>query len=368
MKTNEEFINECIELAKLGEGLVSPNPLVGAIVVNKNGKVVGKGFHKKYGEAHAEINALNEAGEKAKGGTLYINLEPCCHFGKTPPCIDRVINAGIKKIVIGMEDPNPKVSGNGIKKALNAGIEVVLGVQEKKCKKLNEIFITNILRHKPFVAIKTASTIDGKIATSTGNSKWITAENSRNIVHQLRNKYDAVLTGSGTVIKDNPSLTARINNTRNPVRIIIDSNLITSPDSKVYCNDKTRVIIVVSAEISSEKIQKYPDNVEFIKCPVLNNGKIDLNYLTRALFENNINSVLVEAGGKLNAELIKNNIVDKFYFFIAPKILGDTNARQLFEGFYIENINECSIIKFENIQYLDPDILIEGYTSLSYPN
>ena len=135
MKTNEEFINECIELAKLGEGLVSPNPLVGAIVVNKNGKVVGKGFHKKYGEAHAEINALNEAGEKAKGGTLYINLEPCCHFGKTPPCIDRVINAGIKKIVIGMEDPNPKVSGNGIKKALNAGIEVVLGVQEKKGKK-----------------------------------------------------------------------------------------------------------------------------------------------------------------------------------------------------------------------------------------
>ncbi|HBH18514.1 MAG TPA: bifunctional diaminohydroxyphosphoribosylaminopyrimidine deaminase/5-amino-6-(5-phosphoribosylamino)uracil reductase RibD, partial [Cyanobacteria bacterium UBA9579] len=214
---DKKYMQHCIDLAKLGEGYVSPNPLVGAVVLDKNAQVVGTGYHKKYGEAHAEVNALNDAGELAKGGTLYINLEPCSHFGKTPPCVNKVIESGIKRLVIGMVDPNPLVAGEGIRRAKEAGIEVTIGILEKECKKLNEIFIKHVTQKQPFIAIKTASTIDGKIATKTGSSKWITSDLARLEVQGLRKKYDAILTGSGTVIADNPSLTCRIPGGRNPV-------------------------------------------------------------------------------------------------------------------------------------------------------
>lgn len=361
MNLDEKYIQECIELARLGEGKVSPNPLVGAIVLDKNGEIAGKGYHMKYGEAHAEVNVLNEAGEKAKEGTLYINLEPCSHFGKTPPCADRVIESGIKKLVVGMIDPNPLVAGNGIKKIQNAGIEVITGVLEAECKKLNEIFIKFITQKKPFVAIKTASTIDGKIATKTGSSKWITSPPAREEVQRLRNKYDVIMTGSGTVIKDNPGLNCRIEGGKNPVRLIMDSGLITPPESKVYQNDGIRTIIATSENVPAYKIRTYPDYIEMIICPEAGNGKIDLNYLMDKLYNYKLSSVLVEAGGTLNGALLENNLVDKFYFFIAPKILGDAEAYSSIDGFSPETIDQTINLNFDDIKNLPPDIMIEAY-------
>jgi len=311
----------------------------------------------KYGEAHAEINALNQAGEKAEGGTIYINLEPCSHFGKTPPCADRVISSGVKRVIIGMTDPNPRVAGEGIKKIQQADIEVTFGILEGECRKLNEIFIKHITKNKPFIAIKTASTIDGKIATRTGSSKWITSDLAREKVQRLRNKYDAILAGSGTVIKDNPSLTCRLEGGRNPVRVIIDSELKTSPNSKVYNNDGTRVLIAASEKVEGN----YPANVEIIRCPLTDEGKIDLKYLTAELYKKGIMSILIEAGGKLNGAFLKNNFVDKFYFFIAPKILGDNQAHSNIESFNIENIDQCINLRFDEVKFFPPDLMIEAY-------
>lgn len=354
---HQKYVQKCLELARNGEGKVSPNPLVGAVVLDKDGNVVGEGWHAKYGEAHAEVNALNMAGEKVIGGTIYINLEPCSHWGKTPPCADRVIESGVKRLVIGMTDPNPKVAGNGIKKVRDAGIEVVEDVLNAECRKLNEIFIKNITEQKAFIAIKTASTMDGKIATATGKSKWITSEIARAEVQRLRNKYDAILTGSGTVIADNPSMTCRMNEGRNPVRVVVDSRLVTPPDSKIYNDNGTRVIIA-----TAENIQKtaYPEHVEFIECP-LKNSKIDLDYMTKELYQKGINSILVEAGAGLNGAFLREKLVDKFYFFLAPKLMADKDALPSFEGLSTETMDECVMIRFGEIRHFPPDILIEGY-------
>jgi len=361
MNQHEYYIKRCIELAKQGEGKVAPNPLVGAVVLDKNGVVIAEGYHEKYGELHAEANALKNVGEEAKGGTIYVSLEPCSHWGKTPPCADLIIEKGLKKLVVGMVDPNPVVAGRGIERCKNAGIEVITGVLEDECKKLNEIFIKHITQKKPFVAIKTACTMDGKIATKTGSSKWITSENARNEVQRLRNKYDAILTGSGTVIADNPSMNCRMEKGRNPVRIVVDSELKTSPDSKIYNNDNTRVIIAVKQDINEEKIKQYPENVEFIKCTPNQDGKVDLKYLINKLYETGITSILVEAGGILNGQLVKSGLVDKIYMFMAPKILGDSEGKSFIEGFDIKDINDSLGLKFDAIKEYSPDILVEGY-------
>lgn len=362
MNFNEQIMLECIELAKQGEGKVSPNPLVGAIVVDKNGQIKGKGFHEKYGEAHAEVNAIKVAGDDAcNGGTIYVSLEPCSHYGKTPPCADLIISKKFKKVIIGMTDPNPKVSGNGIKKLIQAGITVETGVLEEKCKKLNEIFIKHILEKKPFIAIKTASTLDGKIATKTGSSKWITSASAREEVQKLRNNYDAILTGSGTIIADNPSLNCRMENGRNPIRIIIDSKLRTSPSSKAYTDDGTRIIIAATSDYIEKKAFAYPENIEFLACPLTSENQLDLTFLTSELYKKGIFSIMIEAGGNLCGGFIKENLIDKFYFFIAPKILGDNSGLSLVDGFNINDINESLNIKFAEIKTFSPDIMIEGY-------
>ena len=353
MIQHEKYMQKCFELARQGEGNVSPNPLVGAVVLDKNGDVIGEGFHEKYGEAHAEINALNAAGEQARGGTLYINLEPCFHYGKTPPCIDRVLKSGVKTLVLAMTDPNPKVAGRSIQKARDAGIEVIENVLNKEALKLNEIFLKNIAEQKPFVAIKTASTMDGKIAASTGKSKWITSELAREEVHRLRNKYDAIITGSGTVIADNPSLTCRMEGGRNPIRVIVDSAAKTPETSKVYNNDGTKTIIATSA-----KTAKYLKHVEILECPLVNN-KIDLNYLLNKLYEKGICSIIVEAGAGLNGAILK--YTDKIYFFLAPKLMADKSALSSFEGLITENPNECVKLRFDEVKSFPPDLMIEGY-------
>lgn len=360
-KIYEKYMKKCISLAKKGEGSVSPNPLVGAIVLDKNGNIAGYGWHKKYGEAHAEVNAIKMAesnGVNINRGTIIVSLEPCSHYGKTPPCADLIIKKDFEKVVIGCTDPNPIVAGRGIKKLQDAGIEVIQGVLESECKALNEIFIKNQLNNMPFVAIKTATTMDGKIATKTGSSKWITSKKSRTFVQKLRNKYDAILTGSGTVIADNPSLTCRMKNGRNPVRIIIDSKALCSTDSKVFNNDGTKIFWIVGSNTSFKNKEI---NTEIIKCPLdKKSGKIDLTYLMHILYEKGIKSILVEAGGTLNGAFIKAGLVDKLYQFVAPKILADKEGKSFIEGFDISNINDCTKLKIEHVKMFEPDVLIEA--------
>lgn len=355
----KKLMKKCINLAKKGEGKTSPNPLVGAVVLDKNGEIAGYGWHKKYGEAHAEVNAIKMAENNKidiKGGTIVVSLEPCSHYGKTPPCADLIIEKGLKTLVAGCLDPNPKVAGNGIKKCKSAGITVITGVLEDECKNLNEIFFKNQIEKKPFISIKTATTSDGKIATKTGSSKWITSKKARNDVQKLRNKYDAILTGSGTVIKDNPSLTCRAKNGKNPTRIIIDSKLKTPTDAKVYNDDGTKTYI---ATLENVHKKKYSDNVKIIYCPE-KDGKVDLEYLTQKLFNLGIYSIIVEAGGILNGEFIKQKLADKLYQYIAPKIIGDEKAQNFIEGFDISDINTSQLLTTKKITKLTPDILIES--------
>lgn len=347
----ESLMEKCIELAKKAEGKVSPNPMVGAIVLDKNGVIAGEGFHQKYGEAHAEANALNNAGDRAFGGTLIVNLEPCSHFGKTPPCADLIIEKGIKKLIIGMVDPNPIVSGNGIQKCKNAGIQVEIGVLEEKCRELNEVFIKNQTEQKPFIAIKTAATLDGKIATKTGSSKWITNSKSREIVQQLRNKYDAILTGSGTIIADNPSMLCNITDGKNPIKVVLDTNAKIPVDAKIF--EEGKVILA-----TSKKTSKYPDNTEILVCPKNKEGQIDLEFLINELYKKGIRSILVEAGAKINSSFLKTKLADKLYHFIAPKILGDKQAISCFEGFDTVFIQQCIDITLKDIQKVNGDVII----------
>lgn len=345
------LMQQCIKLARKAEGQVSPNPLVGAIVLDKDGNIVGEGYHQKYGEAHAEVNALNQAGEKARGGTIIVNLEPCSHFGKTPPCADLIIEKGIKKLIVGMIDPNPKVSGNGIKKCIDAGIDVQVGILEDKCKELNEIFLKNQNLKKPFIAMKIATTLDGKIATKTGSSKWITSEKSRELVQKLRNKYDAILTGSGTVISDNPSMLCTMPEGKNPIKIILDTHAKIHPKSKIF--EKGKVILA-----TKENTEKYPENVEILICPKDEHNQINLSFLIEELYKKGVYSILVEAGAQVNSSFLKNNLADKVYHFIAPKILGDNKAISCFSGFEISDINNCTKTTIKDIQKVDVDVII----------
>ena len=358
-KHYEQLMRKCIQLAKKSEGRVSPNPLVGCVIVDDNFKILSQGRHERYGENHAERNAILNSKYDLKGTTLVVNLEPCSHYGKTPPCADLIIETGIKKVIVGMVDPNPLVSGRGIKKLQDAGIEVITGVLEHECRQLNEIFIKNQTQKLPFITIKTATTLDGKIATSTGNSKWITDEASRNEVQKLRNKYDAILTSSSTVIKDNPSLTCRLINGRNPIRIILDTNLSTSPNSNVYKDDGTKVYIVVSKTTLNSKIKTYPSNVEIIKCP-LKNGHIDLNEAVKILYKKGIMSILIEAGGQLNKAFIEEKLPDKLIQFIAPKILGDSSGINFIHGFNRNSIQDCNNLKVVSTKVIKNDIMLIG--------
>lgn len=345
MQSYEKYMRKCFELAKKGIGSVSPNPLVGCVVLNEHGKVISTGYHHKYGENHAERDALLKLqNNEAENGTLIVNLEPCSHFGKTPPCADLIIERKIKKVVIAMRDVNPIVAGNGIKKLQNAGIEVVEGILEGQAKELNEVFIKNMTEKKSFIAIKTAITLDGKISTKTGSSKWITSENARNKGKKLRKIYDAVLTTSSTVLADNPEFNCK-------TKILLDRTLKCDFSMKFFQTGKIYVAT------SQKNLPKTPENIEFIHCNEIN-GKLDLQYLFEKLFEMKIMSVFVEAGGNLNGELIEKDLADKIYCFIAPKITGDNTAKSAFYGRNIVDINESKIFKIQSTELLQPDILI----------
>ncbi len=356
-KEYEKLMRRCIHLAKKSEGRVSPNPLVGAVIFDDNFRIISEGFHEFYGGNHAERNAILNAKEDLKNKSIIVNLEPCSHYGKTPPCAGLIIEKGIKRVIFGMVDPNPLVSGKGIKKLKAANIEVIQGILEKECRELNKIFIKNQTKNLPFVTIKTAVTLDGKIAARTGSSKWITDEYSRNYVQKLRNKYDAILTSSATVIKDNPSMTVRIKNGRNPARIILDTNLSTSKDSKIYDRNGARIIIVTGEHITDEIIKKHSPNAEFIKCP-LKNGHIDLKQAVNLLYKAGIMSILIEAGAMLNNAFIQEKIPDDLIQFIAPKILADKNGYGFAQGCERDDISQCNNLIITSTKRLKRDIII----------
>lgn len=355
IKQYQKLMKKCLSLAKKGEGKTSPNPLVGCVIFDDDFKVISTGYHKKYGDFHAERNAILNSKGNLKGKNLIVNLEPCCHYGKTPPCTDIIIEKGIKKVIIGMKDVNPIVSGKGIKQLKKAGIDVVEGVLEDECKKLNEVFIKNQTEQKPFIVIKSAATLDGKISTKTNSSKWITGEKARKEVMRLRNCYDAILTSSNTVISDNPSLTARIRGGKNPVRVILDSNLRTNPKSKVYLDDGVKVFLFTLKKDNG----KYPKNVR-VKTVSGEKGKPNLNEVVSALWEEGIKSILIEAGGTLNGAFVRQKLADKLILFLAPKILGDKEGKNFIEGFDIKDINDSKILDIINIKQFSPDIMLEG--------
>ncbi len=340
----ELLMQKCIELAKLGEGQVSPNPLVGCVVLDENNNIISTGYHHFYGENHAERDALLKLkNNEAKNGTLIVNLEPCSHYGKTPPCADLIIERGIKRVVTGMRDVNPIVAGNGIKKLQEAGIEVIEGILENECKRLNEVFIKNMTEHKTFVAIKSAATLDGKIAAKTGDSKWITSSAAREEVKDIRKRYDAILTSSGTIIADNPTM-------KHKKKVIIDRLLKTDfINSNIY--QEGDIYVFYDESLNPPDIQ----NIHFIKAPAANN-KIKPEYVLEKLYELGIMSVLIEAGGHLNGSFL--DYTDKIYQFIAPKIIGDNSALSAYDYREVKKISDAKTFNVRLIKEFPPDILV----------
>ena len=345
-----------LKLAEKGKGSTSPNPMVGSLIV-KRGRIVGRGWHKKCGESHAEICALKEAGKKAKGSILYVNLEPCSHWGRTPPCTQQIVEAGVGEVVIGMEDPNPLVSG--YQELRFRGIKTKIGILEEECKKLNEAYSKWIKAKKPFVVVKAATSLDGKIATRTGDSKYITGKEARKLVHELRAQYDAVMIGINTVIKDNPQLTVRLIKGRNPLKIVVDTSLKIPLTANIIKTEPTRLIIATSKKAPKIKIKKLQQKGVHVLIVKLKKGMIDLTELMKELGKREITSIMIEGGAELNAESLRSGIVDKVLFFISPGLIG--SGLTAIGDLGINQVDKS--IKLENISYkkIGKDILIEGY-------
>lgn len=358
---DREYMARAIELAKLGEGKVNPNPLVGAVIV-KNGKIVGEGWHKKYGDAHAEVNALEMAGEECKGATLYVTLEPCSHYGKTPPCVKRILEKNIKKCVVAIPDPNPLVSGNGIRILREAGVEVEVGLLEKEAFELNRVFFKYITEKIPYLFLKCGITLDGKIATRTGNSKWITNEISREKVQRLRTKYMGIMVGINTIIADNPSLDSRMENSRNPYRIIIDPNFEINKSAKVLNFQDNKAILVISEnnlKNKKEKIDFFEERgIRFI---YLAGEDFKIKDILKEIGKLNIDSVLLEGGRTLISNAFKEKVIDGGEIFIAPKIVGDKEALSFVEGFNFENITDIFNLTNPKFNIYGDNISIEFY-------
>ncbi len=356
-----DFMRQAIELSKKGYGFVNPNPVVGAVIV-KNGKVIGKGYHEYFGGAHAEINALKNI-KNAAGSTLYVTLEPCNHFGKTPPCTERIIKEKITRVVVGMPDPNPLVNGKGIRKLKKAEIQVETGVLKNEIRKLNEVYIKYITSRIPFVVLKTAMTLDGKTATNTGESKWISNETSRKFVHELRHRYSAIMVGVNTVIADDPELTDRsgLLPEKNPVKIIVDSSGRTPAIAKVFKSGDAKIIVAVTKKAPPDFLKMVNDaGGEVIVCPE-KNKRTDLTYLVGKLGERGIDSILLEGGSALNFSVIEEGIVDKVYSFISPKLIGGEKSKTPLGGAGFNKMSQAPRLKFENVTGLDGDIMIESY-------
>ena len=358
--SKERFMRAAIELAKKGEGWTNPNPLVGAVIVKEN-QIIGQGWHHKYGDLHAERDALRdcrERGNNPSGATIFVTLEPCCHTGKQPPCVEAIVQAGIKKVVVGSRDPNPLVSGKGAAFLRERGVEVEEDFLRSECDALNFIFFHYITCRTPYVALKYAMTADGKIATVSGKSKWISCQESRDFVHQLRNKYSCIMAGIGTVLADDPLLTCRISGGRNPTRIICDSSLRLPLDSQLVQTARDVPTIVAcadSADIDKEKALAQK-GVQVIRCGT---KRVDLSLLMQKLGAQNLDSVLVEGGGQLNFSLLHAGIVQRVYSFVAPKIFGGAAAPSPVGGEGVLEVPDAFSLEQIDARKIGSDVLIE---------
>jgi len=345
--------------ARVMKGQTDPNPLVGAVIVNDN-RIVGVGAHLKAGEPHAEIHAIRMAGEYTRGGTIYVTLEPCSHYGRTGPCAVAIVEAGIKKVVIATLDPNPIVSGNGVKILEQAGIEVVIGIHEEKSRKMNEVFNKFIVEIKPFITLKAGITLDGKIATHNSDSKWITSEEARYDVHKLRNENMAILVGVNTVIADNPELTTRIPNGRNPIRVILDSTLKIPLSSKVITDKLAETWIFTSENYDTDK----KSVLNGLGIPVFHttsSESVDPSEVIIILGQKGISSLLIEGGGTINASFLEHHLIDKAVIYIAPKLIGGKQAPTFLEGSGYDKMSDAIELQDADIVKIGNDFKFVGY-------
>lgn len=358
---DEMFMREALRIARNAEGRTSPNPLVGAVIV-RDGIIVAEGWHRKAGTPHAEVHALRMAGDLAKGATLYVTLEPCAHVGRTGPCAVAVRDAGIRRVVVAMSDPNPLVAGKGIQILRDAGVEVTVGVCEAEARQLNEVFLHWITTGRPFVVLKTAMTLDGKIATASGASKWITGEAARLRVHELRDRYDAILAGIGTALADDPSLTTRLPDRtgKNPVRIIVDSNARLPLTSNVVTDGQAQTIVAVTEAAPEERVAALrAHGVDVLTCGT--GSHVDLVQLMQELGRREIASVLVEGGGTVNFSLLAAGLVDKVHAFVAPKIVGGRTAKTPVEGEGFAQLADSVQLTQLTAESVGGDVLLTGY-------
>lgn len=363
-RMDEEYMSIALSLAEKGAGFTNPNPMVGAVIV-KDGKIIGQGYHKKYGDPHAEVNAFADAkkrGEDTKGATLYVTLEPCFHYGKTPPCVDLVLKKEVSRVVIGTLDPNPLVAGQSVTKMEQAGIEVVSGILEEKCLRQNEVFFQYVTTKKPFIFLKSAVSLDGKIATATGESRWISCEESRRETHELRGRYASIMVGIGTVLIDNPSLTCRLDGKKSPIRIVVDSSLRIPLEANVLKDqDIAKTMIATTAKAKEEKIEK----LQALGVEVLvleeKDGHVDLLSLQKAISQRNIDSVLLEGGADLAFGAILVGIVDKVRYYIAPMMIGGEKTKTALGGVGISHLRDAFFLEKITTRQVGQDICIEGY-------
>ena len=349
-----------LELASRGK--TTPNPMVGAVLVKK-GQIIAEGYHSYAGGPHAEVVALRKAGEKAKGADLYVTLEPCCHFGRTPPCTDAIIQSGVSRVFAGMKDPNKLVQGKGIRILKAAGIKVSAGMMKSDCEKLNEVFVKVMKTGMPFVTVKTAMSLDGKIATREGDSQWISGEESRDFVHELRNRNDAILVGTNTILKDNPQLTCRLKKKQvsHPARIVLDQRNRIPLSSKVFANSKTqRVVYVYGSKLSTkrEKLLK-AKNIEVLKVKTLKSG-FDLKQLMKLLAQKDLNSILIEGGGEINSSAFAAGIVDRVFAFISPILVGGQQAPSPIGGKGVNKITKAMRLKNMKVIQIGEDLMVEA--------
>lgn len=349
------------ELALRGEGWVNPNPLVGAVVV-RNGRIIGAGWHERWGAPHAERNALQRCSESPSGATLYVTLEPCCHIGKTPPCTDAIVAAGIARVVVGVEDPNPLVAGKGIARLREAGIEVESGVMEEELRHLNRVFFKYIATRRPWVVLKSAMTLDGKIATRTGDSRWVTGEEARRRVHEMRRRSMAVLAGIGTVEADDPMLNCRLEGeNRQPVRFIADSAARTGLDSQlVRTAGKLRTVVAHTPVAPPSRIGLLRKAGVETWCCAEDGGRVSMDDLLRRMGEEGIDSLLVEGGGTLAQSLLREGLVDEVAFFIAPKLVGGREAKTPLEGEGIARMADAVRLRDLQVEQIGGDLLVKG--------
>ncbi len=357
---HENMMRRALSLARKGIGKTSPNPVVGCVIV-REGVVVGEGWHRKAGTPHAEVHALREAGPLARGADVYVTLEPCSHFGRTPPCADALVAAGVARVFVGMVDPNPTVCGKGITRLEAVGIQVITGVLGKECRLINEPFVKHVSTGLPFLTLKSALTLDGKTATALGDSRWITNDKSRRYVHQLRAEVDAVMVGVGTLLADNPELTVRHVKGKNPLRIIVDSSLKIPNESRVLGDDLARGTIIATTSDDQERIGFLETRgAQVIRC-ASDKGRVDLRDLMQRLGAKGIQSILLEGGSELAGAALRQGLIDKFILFYAPIVLGGAAGIGLFGGKSVERMGRAFRLETARVRRFGGDVMIEAY-------